>query len=270
LNGDVISAPFFKGPRRYSAFNQITMLSTSAHSIYNAAVVQFNRRMTRGLQFQASYTLADSRDDNTYGVSATPSGNGPSNAYNVAYDQGPSNFDVRHRVAASIVWQPPYFEGRSNHALRWLLSGWTFAPIITAASGLPFSPTVSGNPPSGSGNTASGVTGSQGGTPSGATAARVPFLERNSYRYPGMNEIDLRIARSFKLYERAKLELIGESFNLFNHVNYTGVTQQMFTMGGTAANPTLSYTTNFGQLTAANNNNVLVPRQIQIGARISF
>lgn len=262
LNGDVVTVPFFKGTRPNTAFNQITMFSTSAHSIYNAGVVQFSRRMSQGLQFQASYTLADSRDDNYYGVSATASGNGPSNAANLAFDQGPSAFDVRHRVVASIVYQPPFFE-KGNGALHWMLSGWTIAPIITAQSGQPFSPTVSGNPPSGLGNAASGVTGSQGAT-------RVPFLERNSYRYPGINYLDLRISRAFQLHERARLELIGEAFNLFNHVNYTAATAQMFTLGGTAANPTLTYTPTFDQLSAANNNNVYVPRQIQIGARVTF
>ena len=50
LNGDVVTVPFFKGARPNSQFNQITMIATAAHSIYNAAVLQFNRRFTRGLQ----------------------------------------------------------------------------------------------------------------------------------------------------------------------------------------------------------------------------
>jgi hypothetical protein len=262
LNGNVVTVPFFKGARPTSIFNQMTMVSTSAHSLYNAGVVQFSRRMTRGLQFQASYTLADSRDDNAYGLSATPSGNGPSNAYNVAYDEGPSPFDVRHRAVVSIVYQPQFF-ANSKGAMHWLLDGWTIAPINNAQSGQPFSPTVSGNPPSGSGNTGSGVTGSQGST-------RVPFLERNSYRYPAVNVLDLRISRSFAIREHTRLELLGEAFNMLNHVNYTSATTQMFTLGGSAANPTLTYTPSFGQLTAANNNNVLTARQIQIGARITF
>lgn len=254
--------PFFKGTRPNAAFNQITMLSTSAHSIYNGAVVQFSRRLTQGLQFQANYTLSDSRDENHDGLSATASGNGPSNAYNLAFDEGPSSFDVRNRGVASIVYQPPFFE-KGNSALHWLLSGWSIAPIITAQSGQPFSPTISGNPPAGLGNAGSGVTGSQGAT-------RVPFLERNSYRYPGVNYLDVRVSRAFRLRERAKLELIGEAFNIMNHVNFTGAVTQMFTLGGTAATPTLTYTPTFGQMNAANNNNVYVPRQIQIGARVSF
>jgi outer membrane receptor protein involved in Fe transport len=262
LDGQTETGPFFRGPRPNASFNQMTMITSRVTSKYNAAVVQFNRRLSKGLQFQASYTVATSKDDGQ-GTSPTLSGSYPINPQNLAADYGPSNFDMRNRFVGSVVWQPQYFAGGTGLA-HWLLSDWTVAPILTAASGLPYTPTVSGNPPSGSGNTASGVAGSQPST------NRVPFLERNSFRYPGTYNIDLRISRAFHLYERLKLELIGETFNLFNHVNYTSLNTQNYTLGGTAAAPVLNYFSNFGQLTAANNNTVLGPRQIQIGARVTF
>ena len=270
LNGQSVEVPFFRGARPNPAFNQITMLASSVSSIYNAAVLQFSRRMTRGLQFQANYTLADARDNanatslsSPSTVSATPSGSYALDPYNLQLDRGPSSVDIRHRMVATLIWQPPYFDKASGFS-HWLLSGWTIAPIVTAQTGLPFTPTVSGNPPAGLGNSASGVIGSQ------PSVNRVPFLERDSFRYPGQNNVDLRISRAFTFRERIKAELIGEAFNLFNHVNYTTVNTQNYTIGGTAAAPVLNYFGNFGQLTAANNTTVLVSRQIQIGARISF
>jgi hypothetical protein len=135
LNGNVVAAPFFRGARPNPLFNQITMLSTSAHSIYNGGVLQLNRRFTRGLQFQASYTLADSRDDNNYGVSATPSGNGPSNASNLGYDEGPSNFDVRHRAIVSLVWQPSISTKAAARCIGWRPAGPSlpFSPLKAAS-----------------------------------------------------------------------------------------------------------------------------------------
>jgi hypothetical protein len=268
LNGDVVTVPFFKGTRPNTAFNQITMISTSAHSLYNGGVVQFSRRLTHGFQLQSSYTLSDSRDNNLYGINSTTTPtNGATNAFNINGDEGFSPYDIRHKVVASAVWQPPYFD-KGHGAGHWLLSGWTVAPVFFAGSGLPFTPTISGNPPSGLGNAASGVTGSQ------AATARVPFLERGSYRYPGQNNIDLRVAKALPIGERVKVELSGEAFNLFNHVNFTAVTTQMYTVGGTAALPTLTYfqtsTSGFGLLTNANNNNVVGPRNLQIGARVTF
>ena len=261
FNGQTETAPFFKGTRPYSAFSQMTMISTSAFSHYNALVAEFNRRLTTGLQFQTAYTFARSTDDGQ-GTSATLSGNSPLDADNIPLDLGPSNFDVRHRFTGAIVWEPPYF-ARAAGPVRWLLSGWTIAPVITWQTGQPYTATSSGNPPSGSGNAASGITGSQG-------SSRVPFLERNSQRYPSIFITDLRIARSFPIGERVKLQLTGEAFNLANHFNATSVTTLMYTLGGTAAAPTLTYNSNFGQITGADNNNVYTPRQIQIGARFSF
>lgn len=262
LNGNSITVPFFKGARPNTAFNQITQIFTRVTSHYNAAVFQFQRRLTKGLQFQTSYTWADSVDDGQ-GTSPTLSGSAPLDPYNLAYDRGPSNFDVRHRFVASIVWQPAFFD-HSAPLARWLLSGWSIAPLAIAQSGLPFTPTVTGNPPSGLGNAGSGVIGSQPST------SRVPFEERNSFRLPATANVDLRVARSFTIREKMHLELTGDAFNLFNHVNYTGVITEQYTVGGTAAAPALNYFPSFGTLNAANNNTVLVPRQIQIGARFTF
>jgi hypothetical protein len=262
LAGSALTVPFYKGTRPNSAFNQIIMIMTRVTSNYNAGVLQFNRRMTKGLQFQASYTLSNSRDDGQ-GTSPTPTSNSPSSPANLYFDRGPSNFDVRHRGAMSLVWQPGYFDHSSTTALRWVLTGWTVSPTFVAASGSPYSPTTSGNPPSGLGNAGSGILGAQG-------SSRVPFLERNSYRYPGTNDMDLRISRSFRVKERLKFEVIAEAFNLYNHFNATSATTLMYTLGGTAAAPTLSYNANFGQITNANNNNVLGPRQIQFGAKLNF
>ena len=261
-SGQTVTVPFYKGTRPSALFNQVTMIATRVSSTYNAGVLQFNRRMTKGLQFQASYTLAQSKD-NGQGTSPTLSGNSPSSPFNLAFDRGPSNFDIRHRFTTGIVWQPITFEHSSNAALRWLLSGWTISPAFVAASGAPFSPTTSGNPPSGLGNAGSGILGAQG-------SSRVPFLGRNSYRYPGTNNMDIRVARSFSLREALRMELIGEAFNLYNHFNATGVTTLMYTVGGTAAAPALTYNGNFGTITTANNNTVTGPRQIQVGAKITF
>jgi outer membrane receptor protein involved in Fe transport len=262
LNGDSVTVPFYKGTRPNTNFNQMTMVMSRVSSSYNAAVVQFNRRLTKGVQFQTSYTLASSKDNQT-SISPTPTGNAPLSPFDLSLDRSPSTFDQRHKVVGSIVWQPPYFD-HASPAAHALLSGWTIAPMFTCATGLPFSPTVSGNPPSGSGNAGSGVIGATG-------SSRVPFLERDSFRYPGLDNLDLHVSRAFYLSgERVKMELIGESFNILNHVNYTGIVAQMYTLGGTAAAPVLTYFPTFGTLNAASNNNVLSSRQIQIGARVTF
>jgi hypothetical protein len=260
LAGDSVTVPFFAGTRPNANFNQTSMVMSRVSSIYNAAVVQFNRRMTKGLQFQINYTLSSSVD-NQASISATPTGNAPLDPYNLSLDRSPSNFDQRHKVGGGIVWQPQFFD-QSPKVARAVLSGWTLAPVFSCATGLPFTPTVSGNPPSGLGAATSGVIGANG-------SSRVPFLERNSFRMPGIDNLDLRLSRAFRVAERVKMEIVAESYNVLNHVNYTGIVAEMFTTGGTAAAPTLTYFPSFGTLNAASNT-VLSARQVQLGARITF
>ena len=46
-------------------------------------------------------------------------------------------------------------------------------------------------------------------------------IGRNTYRYPATWKIDLRLAKSIDLGGLRKLEVLAESFNLFNHQNVT-------------------------------------------------
>jgi hypothetical protein len=78
-------------------------------------------------------------------------------------------------------------------------------------------------------------------------------LGRNTFRGPGFVEIDLSIAKTFKVTERIRFQLRGEAFNALNRVNLNAPVLD------------LSSTATFGQATSA-----LSPRQFQAGARIEF
>jgi hypothetical protein len=96
-------------------------------------------------------------------------------------------------------------------------------------------------------------------------------VERNINFLPPTVNTDIRLARSFHIWERAQIEFTAEAFNLFNHVDYTAATTTAYSTGGTAAAPTLTYnSTSLGALTAANNGVFIGARQLQLGARISF
>jgi outer membrane receptor protein involved in Fe transport len=45
-------------------------------------------------------------------------------------------------------------------------------------------------------------------------------LGRNSFRGPGATNVDLAIAKKFKIREQATLELRGDAFNVFNHTQF--------------------------------------------------
>ena len=244
-------------------FQTMAEISTSAKSWYNAGVVQLNRRMQHGLQVNTSYTYAHAIDtDQT--SSALISGSTPLSPNNIAQDRGNSNFDIRQRFLATVIYQPPFFASSdSNKIAHWILSGWTFAPIQTISSGLPFSGSVSGSAP----GTSLGVIGANG-------SGRVPFIGRNSFRFPAIINTDFKVARSFHVWERVQLEFSAEAFNLFNQLNVTGLNTTLFSAGagtaGSAATQTLTYQSSFNTITSASNSIFLTQRLLQIGASVKF
>jgi hypothetical protein len=69
-------------------------------------------------------------------------------------------------------------------------------------------------------------------------------LGRNAFRGPGATNLDLAIAKKFKIHERATLELRGDAFNVFNHTQFS--------------NPDTSITDlTFGQITSTSPARVL-------------
>jgi hypothetical protein len=109
---------------------------------------------------------------------------------------------------------------------------------------------------------------------------RVYGVERNTYRYPATWKADLRLGRRFDLGHMREVELLAESFNLFNHQNVTEVetTGYYIEPGSTSGSlPTLNFltglkanTTAFGKPLNVNATNFYRERQIQFGLRIRF
>lgn len=265
LNGQAFTLPLFSGARPNPNFARITTISDSVTTKYNALVLQFNRRMTSGVQFQTSYTRSDTSDTGQSSQTFTASNN-VLNPFDLSLEEGRSNFDIHHRFASSLVWELNYF-AQSGTLARTALDGWTIAPIFTISSGAPFTGTVSGNAPVASGvvRTSTGILGA-GGT------SRPPFIARNAFQMPHTANFDLRVAKKFKLfklYETWKLEISGDFFNLFNHVNVTSVGTRIYSISGTALAPILNFDPQFGVATASSST-LLAQRQIQIGARLTF
>ena len=183
-------------------------------------------------------------------------------------ENGRSIFDVRQRVAGSAVWQPPYFHDKGTLA-HYLLDGFSFSPVFSAASGFPYSGFVSGNAP-GVPASCIGCTGIIGA----GGSARPPFVPRDTYTSPNSFDVDLRVSKKFWYKERASFELLTDFFNMFNRVNPTQVSgalvnsvSSQYTISGT----TLNYQPTFGSV--INTSSTLGgagQRQIQIGAKLTW
>jgi hypothetical protein len=109
---------------------------------------------------------------------------------------------------------------------------------------------------------------------------RVYGVGRNTYRYPAAWKADLRLGKRFNLGRMRELELLAESFNLFNHQNVTQLeTTGYYLLPGNlnGSLPTLNFltglkpnTTAFGQPLDVNATNFYRERQIQFGLRLRF
>src|SRR5690606_8812227 len=168
----------------------LTRIQSTVKSQYSALVFAFNRRFTPGLQLGASYTIAKSTDTNQNSATFTQT-NSPYDILDGSYDSGPSNFDTRHKVVVNAVWAPTFYKGSRNSLGNYVLNGWSFAPIVNYYSGRPYSGNVSG----------SSLNGSNGDN-------FFPLAGRNSFRLPGLSNIDARLSKRFYLTETMNLELL--------------------------------------------------------------
>jgi hypothetical protein len=280
LNGQVFRFPRFTS-RPNSGFARITEVRSSIKSEYEALVLQLNRRLHKGLQFQTNYTFSRSTDTGQASQTFT-SPNVPLNPFDYSLESGRANFDIPHRFVASVVWEPAPFSANDNRAVRAIFNGFTIAPIVQIASGRLNSATVSGNAPActsaaicgGSALTAvvsTGILGAGG-------ANRFPAVERNSYRFPRTANVDLRLSRRFRFTETTNLEVLGEAFNLFNRVNVTDRGTRLYSISTASATnapslpagtPILIVDPTFLVPTEAGNT-IFRERQIQFAVRFHF
>jgi hypothetical protein len=159
----------------------------------------------------------------------------------------------------------------SNKATDAVLGGWRVGGIVNVQGGFPYS--VYAQDPLGlldvifgTGNRANQIGDPN---PSGfnkSTAAwfdKAAFAQpavahygttgRNIYRGPGFSNVDINLAKTFSITERAHLEFRAEAFNTFNHPQYGLPDTAM-------ADPT------YGRLTYLRHN----PRELQLGLKLLF
>jgi len=103
--------------------------------------------MSRGLQFQVSYTLGKSTDDSSSTIAGDTFEQGLNSLYWFAPHQlrGPSDFNVEHTLAINTLWAiptPASWTGFTKSAL----GGWQLGGIVKYNSGVPTTPIIGGDP----------------------------------------------------------------------------------------------------------------------------
>ncbi len=251
----LVTVPYFPNiARPVPTLGLITIGESVVNTWYNGLVLQAKHRFSRGFQMQASFTLSKAHDNDQIQQTFFAN-NQPLNPFNIRDDSSLSNFDQRKRLTWTAYWVPP-FDRIGSRGLRTALNGFQFSSIVTLADGRPYSGGLSGNPtPQGVNAGVLGVGGSN----------RTPWVGRNTFTSPGLATTDVRVARAIRFSERAKLELIGEAFNLFNRGNITRVNTFQYNVRGTTLFPRTDFATR-----SETGSNLTRERQLQLGARFTF
>ena len=267
--------PYYLGNARPNpAFGQIQEIRSNISSWYNALIVQVNRRLTDGLQFQSSYTLSKSRDEGQNSQTFTPTFSAPFDPFNQQGETGLSSFDRRHKFVASVVYNTNFASLKDSTVGRAIFNGWTIAPVVNIFSGARYTGNTSGSSVSSvfGFSQAGGVNGSNG-------SLRFALVPNNFFKMPATKYVDLRLSRRFHITEKTHLELLAEGFNIFNHTQVTGVNTTIYNIcAGTGSTGTCPFGSNavfatfnpaFGTVTGADGF-FFRERQIQLGARFEF
>jgi hypothetical protein len=101
---------------------------------YNALQIHVDKRMSRGIQFGASYTWSHALDEQS-GLGLFYNGNNPLNLRS-AY--GPADFDRTHVFNINYVFQEPNFARVSSLEGKFI-NGWSLIGLAVLQSGQPYS-----------------------------------------------------------------------------------------------------------------------------------
>jgi hypothetical protein len=268
--------------RPFPGYGDIAHLEFKASSIYHALQTSV-RRSVGGLQLSFAYTWSHSIDD------ASDRFDGSFvDSYNTRANRASSNFDQRHILNFSYVWDLPLFKnpGLANK----VLGGWQASGIVSYQTGTPFSVIVStdnAGVANGNGSAAradrigdpnAGVTqdpnqlGPQIYNPNAFAPPRgLTFGDsgRNSLNNTHWTNFDMALFKHFKITESMSFEFRAEAFNIFNHTQWRPIAGDSGSAASNLGESNNTFSLNpadgFLQVTDAHN-----PRILQLGAKFIF
>ena len=237
-------APAGRGTRVNPNAGQISGLLWQSSSFYDALQTHVARRMKNGLQFGAAFTWAKSSDTSSSSAVGNQFLNSIQNLpwFDTHLNRGLSDFDVRQNAVFNAMWQVP--APHDEVGVHWLASGWQLGGIYQLSSGMPFTPTIGGDPLGwkssypfdfpdrifgpgcesaiNPGNPVHYIKTQCFSFPNPST--RIGDARRNSLIGPGLSNLDLSLFKSnriSRISENFTIQFQAEFFNALNHANFS-------------------------------------------------
>ena len=282
-------SPFFFQP--YPQFTgAVNVIDSNDRSRYNALEIQVSRRSSKGLAFQASYTLAKSEDTRSFDPALTlltRGGTGQS-AANTPFDindrdlnYARSDFDRRHALQGYVLYELPFGKGRRwgagwSRSTEILLGGVNVSAVMRRYSGRPFTVFSGSNtlsqvvftpascngcsPDLGSMTLENGqnvfFTAEQRAKFFVPAAGEASNVGRNFFNGPAFFNLDMTLGKRFQFTESQNLEIRVEAQNVTNTPSFAVPDANLILTSGS-----------FGQVLG---NTTSTSRKIQFVAKYNF
>ncbi len=265
-------------------YSGINLRGAGGHSTYNSGNIRYDIQDIghSGLTMRANYTYSHAIDD----LSDTFSSSG--NQFNLGYtdfqhpniDKGSAEFDNRHRIAVSAIYDMPFFR-HTHGVVKSIADGWELAPVFTARTGAPYSiydltntnyiytrvlldqampaaTRIANGADSYTNYNFANIATNSYMNPLTGDSDFGPFpanmTGRDAFKTPGTWNLDLGMYKNVKFGETRFLQLRLEAYNAVNHANYSINTGSAYVVGGA------------GNITGLYNGY----RNVQLGAKFVF
>jgi hypothetical protein len=256
--------------RRYQPYSNIVESNMGGNGVYHSLQATIQQRLSHGVSFLFNYTFSKGLDNLPYASNNSFAQPGQSYVLPVyapnykALDTGRSDFDRRHNVSASYLWQLPGLH-TGPRLLHVVTNDWNMSGIVQVSSGPPLTITssadlsgtnilkdravvVNGVQPYGAGGcnntTVSCVNFITPGAFTTPVAGDAGNVRKGYLQGPGYTDWDTGLQKYFNLTERFRFQFRAEYFNVLNHTNLggpvTGVSSAGFGSIKSASDPRIA------------------------------
>jgi hypothetical protein len=246
------------GIRRFPALGIRRMRTNGVNSSYNSLQVRVDKAFSRGFQIQTGYTWSKNIDNNSEVFATSNSGSSlasvPIFQGGLEIDRALSDFHRKHVFTIGYIWELP---GPRNGLLGQIIGGWQIAGTAIFQSGAPYT-LLNGADRNGDG--VNGLDRPDIGNPNAPRNSRaviVPLttcstgfrnpdtlgcvtandvyvvqgvgfptartIGRNTETSKAVETFNTSLLKLFRITEQFRLEYRLETFNTFNHPQFTGV-----------------------------------------------